>query len=132
MISLEDAKLLAAVPVVNEENKTDEAGTEAETEAPTEKVFVYYQKTVETTETDETVKDISGWYLLELESVQTALSDKNADLTNLFEGKEPITEAENLPVITFPDAEDGVLQNTDIINWLYNSAELLPAAEDNN
>ncbi|MBQ2743699.1 MAG: hypothetical protein IJF32_12985 [Oscillospiraceae bacterium] len=132
VISLEDAKLLAAVPVVNEENKTDEAGTEAETEAPTEKVFVYYQKTVETTETDETVKDISGWYLLELESVQTALSDKNADLTNLFEGKEPITEAEKLPVITFPDAEDGVLKNTDIINWLYNSAELLPAAEDNN
>jgi len=132
VISLEDAKLLAAVPVVNEENKTDEAGTEAETEAPTEKVFVYYQKTVESAETDETVKDISGWYLLELESVQTALSDKNADLTSLFEGKEPITKAEKLPVITFPDAEDGVLKNTDIINWLYNSAELLPAAEDNN
>ncbi len=132
VISLEDAKLLAAVPVVNEENRTDEAGTEAETEAPTEKVFVYYQKTVETTETDETVKDISGWYLLELESVQTALNDKNADLTNLFEGKEPITEAEKLPVITFPDAEEDVLKNTDIINWLYNSAELLPAAEDNN
>ncbi|MBQ6697988.1 MAG: hypothetical protein IJN09_03000 [Oscillospiraceae bacterium] len=132
VISLEDAKLLATVPVVNEENRTDEAGTEAETEAPTEKVFVYYQKTVETTETDETVKDISGWYLLELESVQTALSDKNADLTNLFEGKEPITEAEKLPVITFPDAEEDVLKNTDIINWLYNSAELLPAAEDNN
>ena len=139
MISLEDAKLLVAVPVVNEENRTDEAGAEAETEAkvPTEKVFVYYQKTDENAETDETteektVEDISGWYLISHKAFQTLISEETTNISELFASENKITKAEKLPVITFPDAEDDVLKNTDIINWLYNSAELLPAAEDNN
>lgn len=134
VIPLEGAKLLTAVPAVNEENKTAEAGAEAETEAkvPTEKVFVYYQKAVETTETDETVKDISGWYLISYEAFQTLISEETTNISELFASENKITKAEKLPVITFPDAEDDVLKNTDIINWLYNSAELLPAAEDNN
>ena len=88
-------------------------------------------ETDETTE-EKTVEDISGWYLISHKAFQTLISEETTNISELFASENKITKAEKLPVITFPDAEDDVLKNTDIINWLYNSAELLPAAEDNN
>lgn len=119
VISLDEVKLLAAVPL----EKAEETNN-SESEAVTEKVFIYYPKTEVTDEASE-----YGWYPVAYEDFQKLISDEKTDINSLFISGNKITEEESLPVITFPEDESDVLKNTDLINWLYESAELLPAPQ---
>ncbi len=90
-----------------------------------EKVFVYYPKTdavSEEAEADE--NSVYGWYLVDYLKLQTLLEREDADLAGFTEIGERIEDDEKLPVITFAEGDSSILENKDLIDWLYSNAEI--------
>lgn len=132
VITRGETMLLAAMPIENTETE-DNSDAAEKAEAAAESIFVYFPKqTVEENEEDssgdkaerKTEDDNSGWYLIDYEAFQKLVSDEKTEITGIFTSENKITDEKKLPTVTFPEAEDDVLKNADLIKWFASSAKL--------
>lgn len=134
IVTLGETKLLAAMPIENTE--TEENGDDAEKEeAAVESIFVYFPESAEemkekkTDDTEEKTEQetedaISGWYRIEYAAFQMLLSDEKATAVEIFTSENKITDDKKLPTVTFPESENDILKNADLIKWFASSAKL--------
>ena len=126
VIPFGETKLLVSVPFETSAN-VENSGEKTEDKKNPEKVFVYYPQPDEKKENSD--EGVYGWYLIAYEDFQKLISDETDDINGLFVSENNITDAENLPIITFPEEKSKVLEDEDLINWLYQSAELTETSE---